>query len=68
MKKLVIELTDEQYYSITKLMAQDAKVNFEEETNAGYSFTLDCAEGDLCSLIVKANNKIELEDIVWRFE
>jgi hypothetical protein len=68
MKKIVIELTDEQFEQIQNHLATQNKINADEETFSGYSFYLNCTEMGINWLEVEMNSKIDVGEVDWRFE
>lgn len=53
MKRLLIELSDEQYTEMIEHIQKGAKLNFDNETFSGYSINLNCLDFGLSSLEVK---------------
>lgn len=67
MKKLVIEMSDEQHQQLLDEIARCQRINFEEETFSGMQFTLNVSEDQIfSSLNFKMNKTIELGDVTWR--
>ncbi|HSI89713.1 MAG TPA: hypothetical protein VK927_01290 [Adhaeribacter sp.] len=67
MKKLVINLTDEQYAKIQEHLSRNNKINAAEETFSGYSFNLNCTEIGINWLEVEMNTKIDVGEVAWKF-
>ncbi|MDX5347261.1 MAG: hypothetical protein LPK19_08430 [Hymenobacteraceae bacterium] len=68
MKKLVIELSDEQYQTLKTEISKGMKINFDEETFSGFSITLSVIEGNLSWLEFEMYGQTNLGDVDWRFE
>lgn len=68
MKRLIIELTDEQHTEMTEHIQKGAKLNFENETFSGYSINLNCLDFGLTSLEVKMYGDLDLGDVNWKIE
>ena len=68
MKKLIIELTDEQYEQIKKEQIKSSKTNFIEETFNGFQFLLSIVEGGIACFEFEANNKIDLGEVTYKIE
>lgn len=69
MKKIVIELTDQQFEKMMTHFKRENEINEKEETFSGYSFTLICTEcGVFDHLEVEVNTKLKLGDVNWHYE
>lgn len=68
MKKLEIELTDNQYKSIVSAINKGTQINFDEETFSGYNISLNVIEGGISFLEFEMLKKIELGEVNWRFK
>jgi hypothetical protein len=68
MKRLIIELTDEQHSEMMEHIQNGAKLNFENETFSGYSTNLNCLDFGFSSLEVKMYGDIDLGDVNWKIE
>lgn len=68
MKKLEIELTDNQYKSILSAIKKGTQINFNEETFSGYNISLNVIEGGISFLEFEMLNKIELGEVNWKFK
>ena len=67
MKKIVIELTDEQYSQMNKYIQKGHKFNLENETFSGYAINLNtCILSDW--LEIDFNGKLDLGEVNWKFE
>lgn len=62
MKKLIIEMTDEQYKQIEKENMKSFVENLKEETNGENKFILSIG-GGLAYLDYEGNKKIDLEEL-----
>ena len=67
-KKIIIDLSDEQAETLKKHLADESKVNQEEETFSGYSITLIGLEWGINFLEVEMNSKIDIGEVEWRIE
>jgi hypothetical protein len=64
MKKLVIELSDEQHTLMMEHIKRGQKINYEEETFSGFSINLcSCEFGDW--LDVDMYGVLNLGDVSW---
>ncbi len=69
MKKLIIELSDEQYSKMTDHLQKGTTLNLEKETFSGYGFNLKCVEGGISSwLEIEMNGVLDLGDVNWKIE
>jgi hypothetical protein len=68
MSKLVIELTDDQVKMIKSHLSEQGKINQENETFSGYSFTLSCTESGISWLDLEMNTSIEIGDVNWSIQ
>ena len=68
MKKLEIELTDNQYKLILAEIKKGTQTNFDEETFSGYNISLNVIEGGISFLELEMLNKIELGEVNWKFK
>lgn len=68
MKKLEIELTDNQYKLIISEIKKGTQINFDEETFSGYNINLNVIEGGISFLEFDMLKKIELGEVNWRFK
>jgi hypothetical protein len=68
MKKIIIEITDEQAKRLRDLLSEQSRINFEEETFSGFSINLSCLENGICWLDAEMNKEIELGDVTWKIE
>lgn len=67
-KKIIIELTEEQFEKIKSHLKIQAEANQMNETFSGYTFTLSSTEDGLSWLELVMNTKIDLGDVDWRIE
>lgn len=68
MKKLIIELTEEQAEKLKNHLATQNKINADAETFSGYTIMLHGVEWGLHWLEVEMNSKLDLGDVNWRIE
>jgi hypothetical protein len=69
MKKITIELTDEQHAIMMNHLHKETAVNIDNETFSGYGFNLKCVEGGISSwLEVEMNGTINLGEVNWKTE
>jgi hypothetical protein len=67
MKKIEVELTDEQYSSIKSEIERCSKLNLEEATMSGFSFKVCDAFPGISWMEFEMHKKIDLGDVSWRF-
>ncbi|WP_281777636.1 hypothetical protein [Croceibacter atlanticus] len=66
MKKIIIELSEEQHYKLFNEMKRCQQINSIEKTSSGIEFNLYGTEdGILANLDFKMIDKIELGDVSW---
>jgi len=66
MKKIVIELSDQQHEIMLKEMQRCQKINAEEETFSGMEFNLITTDdGIMAYLDFKMLSKIEIGEVNW---
>lgn len=68
MKKIVIELTNQQYDQFQKFLKEESEINQKEETFSGWSITVSSTEFGLSWLELEVNNKLDLGDVNLSFE
>jgi hypothetical protein len=69
MKKLIIDLTDEQLKRIQEHFAKEAERNFLEETSSGYESRLYGTEDSIfIRLELEMNSVIDLGEVSLKFE
>jgi hypothetical protein len=69
MKKITIELTEEQYANMTNHLQKGTALNIDNETFSGYSLHLKCLDGGIVSwLEVEMNGNLNLGDVNWNIE
>jgi len=69
MKKIIIELTDDQHQKMMEHLQKGTTLNFEKETFSGYGFHLNCIEGGISSwLEVEMNGILDLGEVDWKIE
>lgn len=65
MRKLEIELTEEQYQQLNQEIAKGNEINLEEETHSGFTVELTCIEGGISWVDFKMHNNVELGLVNW---
>lgn len=66
MKKIIIELSDEQHAQMMEHLRKNTEMNIEAETFSGYSISLCCVDGMISSWVeVEMNTKIDLGEVNW---
>jgi hypothetical protein len=68
MKKLIIELTEEQHTEMMEHIQKEAQLNLDNETLSGYSIHLNCIFPGLSCLELKMNSDLYLGDVDWKIE
>lgn len=69
MKKITIELTEEQHTKMMNHLQRETAVNMDNETFSGYGFNLKCVEGGISSwLEVEMNGMLNLGEVNWKIE
>jgi hypothetical protein len=69
MKKITIELTEEQYAKMTNYLQKGTALNVDNDTFSGYGLHLNCVEGGIASwLEVEMNGSLNLGDVNWNIE
>ncbi len=67
MKKIVIEITDQQFTELKDYIRKGKNFNLENETFSGYSIQLNsCEISDW--LEIDFNGKLDLGEVNWKFE
>jgi hypothetical protein len=69
MKKITIELTDDQHEKMMNHLQKGTELNMGNDTFSGYSFHLKCVDGGFASwLEVEMNGTLDLGDVNWKIE
>jgi hypothetical protein len=69
MKKITIELTEEQHEKMMNHLQKGTTLNLDNETFSGYGFNLKCVEGGIFSwLEVEMNGTLDLGEVDWKIE
>ena len=70
MRKIEINLTEEQYQHIVAERSYGNRTNLEEETFGGFDLCLHVGSPDVIPAILemKMINRIDLEEVDWRFK
>lgn len=66
MKKIEIDLTEEQYQKMMAEMERGSRLNLNEETFSGYEIKLSVVEGGFAWVDFKMYNEVDLGDVNWR--
>ncbi|MBX9886557.1 MAG: hypothetical protein K2Y30_01320 [Flavobacteriaceae bacterium] len=68
-KKITIELTEEQYAKMTNHLQKGTALNVDNDTFSGYSLHLNCVDGGIASwLELEMNGSLNLGDVNWNIE
>jgi hypothetical protein len=67
MKKIIIELTDEQYEKMTAHQKRGAELNGEGVTLSGFGIRLNCTEIEDW-LEIEMNGVLNLGEVNWKIE
>ncbi len=65
MRKIEIEITEEQYKLLNQEIEKGTLINIEEETNSGFNINLISIEGDVSWLEFVMQSKIDLGEVNW---
>jgi hypothetical protein len=65
MRKIEIELSEEQYQQIKNEISKGNTLNLQEETFSGYSLTLSSVEGGFAWLEFNMYDNIDIGDVNW---
>ena len=69
MKKIIIELTDDQHQKMMEHLSKGTSLNVENETFSGFGLNLNCVEGGISSwLEVEMNGILDLGEVDWKME
>jgi hypothetical protein len=69
MKKITIELTDEQHAKMMDHLQKGTTLNVNNDTFSGYGFNLKCVDGGISSwLEVEMNGTLDLGEVNWKIE
>jgi hypothetical protein len=69
MKKITIELTEDQHKKMMNHLQKGTELNMGNETFSGYGFHLKCVDGGIASwLEVEMNGSLDLGDVNWKIE
>lgn len=67
MKKIIIEISDEQHTKMQEHLKKGNELNFDNETFSGFGINLNCADG-FSWLDVDFYGVVELGDVNWKIE
>ena len=67
LKKIEIELTDQQYLDIKNEIERCSKLNVEEATLTGFRFVISEYLAGLSNLTFEMQNEIDLGYVDWKF-
>ncbi|WP_395051498.1 hypothetical protein [Flavobacterium sp.] len=69
MKKIIIEISDDQHSKMMEHLQKGTTLNFENETFSGFGLNLNCVEGGISSwLEVEMNGILDLGEVDWKME
>ena len=68
MKKISIELTDEQHAKMMEHLQKGQKMNIDSETFSGFSINLNCVEFGFSWFEIEMNGLLNLGDVNWKIE
>jgi hypothetical protein len=68
MRKIEIELTEEQFQKLTAEIKERAVINLHEETFSGFELMLGVIEGNISFLELKMGSVIKLGEVDWRIK
>ena len=68
MKKISIELTDEQHAKMMEHLQKGQKMNIDNETFSGFEINLKCVEFGFSWLEVEFNGNMNLGDVNWKIK
>ena len=68
MRKIEIDLTEEQYQKLTSEIKRRAVINLHEETFSGFDLVLGVTEGNVSVLELKMGSVIKLGEVDWKFK
>ena len=69
MKKIIIEISDDQHSKMVEHLKKGTTLNFENETFSGFGLNLNCVEGGIFSwLEVEMNDILDLGEVDWKME
>jgi hypothetical protein len=69
MKKITIELTEDQHEKMMNHLQKGTELNMGNDTFSGYGFNLKCIDGGIASwLEVEMNGTLDLGDVNWKIE
>lgn len=65
MRKIEIELTDEQYNLLSEKVSRGTQINFDEESNSGFDIKLRCIEGGISWIEFEMQEKTDIGEVNW---
>jgi uncharacterized protein (UPF0128 family) len=68
MRKIEIDLTEEQVQKLTTEIKERAVLNLHEKTFSGFDLVLGVVDGDVTYLELKMGNVIKLGEVDWRIK
>lgn len=66
MRKIEIDLTEEQFQKLSSEIKRRAVINLHEETFSGFDLILGVVEGDISYLELKMGSVTKLGEVDWR--
>jgi len=69
MKKIIIEISDDQHSKMMEHLQKGTTLNFKNETFSGFGLNLNYVEGGISSwLEVEMNGILDLGEVDWKME
>lgn len=65
MRKIEIELSEEQYQRLNQEIAKGNDINLQEETHSGFTVELTTIEGGISWIDVQTPDKVHLGEVTW---
>lgn len=66
MRRIEIDITEQQYERLNAEMQKGGTINLNEETFSGYEIKLSVAEGGFSWIVFKMYDDVDLGDVEWR--
>jgi hypothetical protein len=68
MRKIEINITEEQYKILQQKIEKETLINLKEETHSGFQIKLNVIEGGLSWIEFEMNSTIEIGEVDWKLE
>ena len=68
MRKIEIDLTEEQFQKLTSEIKERAVINLHEETFSGFDLVLGVTVGNISYLELKMGSVTKIGEVDWRFK